>query len=104
MLGFRTHPHVRAASFALPVLPRCPVPGPVRPRRWRALGAYLKPRVSSTAEPQLVAAHLFHFINKIVTSIDRGFCPLIVRLSLRQLMGMTFCLCSHFHNDIQGQA
>lgn len=73
------------------------------PRHPRALGGYLKPRASITAEPQLVAGHLFHFINKIRTCIDKGFCPLIVSLALRQLTDMTFCLCSHFHNGIQGR-
>lgn len=68
------------------------------------LGGCLEPRVAIAVEPQLVAGHLFHFINTIKPSTDKGCCPLTVSLSLRQSMGMTFCLCSRFHNDTRGQA
>lgn len=112
VLHFRPHPYVCPASFPVPVLPFCPIPGSILslcgllhlPSLLQSSAHYLEPRVPITAEPQLVAGHLFNFINKIKVSTDKGFCPLIATSSLRQLTGMTFYFCSHFHNDIQGQA
>lgn len=110
MLCLRAQSYIRAASFSLPVLPcswhrsSASTSCFVCPHHRRALSGYLKPRVSVTVAPQPVTGHVFHFINKIIASLDRGFCPLIVSLSPGQWMGMTFGLCSHFHNDIRGQA
>lgn len=112
VLHFRACPSVHTASFPLPALPSGLVLD-FAPHLCGLLhlssllqnfGHYLEFRVPTTVESQVVAGHAYNFINKIKMATNKGFCPLIATLRLRQLMGMTFYFCSNFHNDIQGQA